>query len=67
MVSRDYLKRMIDDVPEAALPSIEKELVRWTPHRAEAGERLIELLKVGYKLGLDGRRPYDKRDDLYDR
>ncbi len=58
---------MIDEVPEAALPSIEEALARWTPRRAAAGERLIELLKAGYDLGLNGRRLYEKRDDLYDR
>ena len=51
----------------AALPFIEEALARWTPRRAASGERLIELLKTGYDLGLNGRRPCEKRDDLYDR
>ncbi|MCL4520877.1 MAG: hypothetical protein M1415_04710 [Firmicutes bacterium] len=54
---------MIDQAPEAALGSIQHALTLRAPRRTAADERLIERLKPGYALGLNGRHPYENRDD----
>ena len=61
------LKQLIDIVPDEALPFVLNTLKRWTPERAEAAARLIARLSPGYDFGLNGKRPYRTRDDLYDR
>lgn len=67
MVSREDLKQLIDAAPDEALPFIRDALKRWTPERSAAAARLIARLSEGYDLGLNGERPFQKRDDLYDR
>ncbi len=66
MVPREELIHLIDGVPDEALPFIEHTLKRWTPERSAAA-RLIARLSEGYDFGLHGERPYQNRDDVYDR
>ena len=67
MATREELKHLIDGMPDEALPFIQETLKRWTPERSAAAARLIARLSEGYDFGLNGERPYRKRDDLYDR
>ncbi len=67
MVTREELKHLIDGMPDEALPFIQETVKRWTPERSAAVARLVARLSEGYDFGLRGERPYQKRDDLYDR
>ena len=66
MATREELKQLIDGMPHEALPFIQEILKRWTLERSAAA-RLIARLSEGYDFGLHGERPYQNRDDFYDR